>query len=634
MIILQANKIDKYFGVRQVLSSVSLTINQGDRAGVVGPNGAGKTTLLRCLTGEMEPDGGTISLASGLRSGYLAQMSVAEAGVTAWEAVMESFNDLLQLRAELRITEQLMAQAEADLELLYARYARITQQYEQENGYACEAMARRVLVGLGFSREDFERSWNSFSGGEKTRINLARLLVRSPELLLLDEPTNHLDLAAVEWLESFLSAYPGTLVVVSHDRRFLDLVANRIIEVRPHQVKSYPGNYTAYLKLKAEQDLAAQRAYEKQQEFIRRTEEYIARYRAGIKSKQARGRQSQLDRLERVAGLSSEQQVFLNSGRLSSASGEMVVEAVELDFSYNAQPLFSEVSFLLRRGERVALVGSNGAGKTTLLKLLMGELSPQQGEIRWGSRVKTAYLAQHHEDLHLDDTLLQSLLEVTKFTNEQARTRLASMGFTGDDIYKTVGQLSGGERMRLSLLRVLANEPNLLILDEPTNHLDIDSREVVEDMLDDFTGTILLVSHDRYLLDRVVDTVMELKMGRLLKYTGNYTYYRERLALEQREQRESEANQEKAKRLDPEREQLKVERQRLRRLESELAAREEEMQLLETEKAAVEAALGDPQLYSDEENARELTSRYRHISERIDELFAVWADLQEQLNDQ
>lgn len=633
MIILQANKLDKYYGVQQVLQGVSFTVNQGDRAGVVGPNGAGKTTLLRCLTGEAEPDGGEISLANGIKMGYLEQLSAEEAGVTAWEAVMESFSDLLQLRAEMRAAEQQMSQEGADLESLYARYARITQQYEQDNGYACEAMARRVLVGLGFASDDFARPWHSFSGGEQTRINLARLLVRSPDLLLLDEPTNHLDLAAVEWLESFLSAYQGTLVVVSHDRRFLDQVANRIIEVRPGQVRTYPGNYTAYLKLKAEQDLAAQRAYEKQQEYIRRTEEYIARYRAGIKSKQARGRQSQLNRLERVANVAEGQHIFLHSEQPNVVSGEIVIEATDLEFGFAAKPLFSQVSFLLRRGDRVALVGSNGAGKTTLLKLLLGELQPCGGEVRWGSRIKTAYLAQHNEDLNPEHTLLQSLLDSTDFTNEQARNKLASMGFGGDEVNKMVTSLSGGERMRLALLKVMAGQPNLLILDEPTNHLDIESREVVEDMLDEFAGTLLLVSHDRYLLDRVVDTVMELKDGALTVYGGNYSYYRERLASQEREQRDKESKSTREnKKPAEESEQLKKERQRRRRLQADLNAYEAEINQQEAEKAELEASLSDPLLYGDEDKARELTARYRQVSEKIEELYATWADLQEQLD--
>lgn len=633
MIVLQAQKINKSFGEQEVLRDISLTIQEKERVGLVGLNGAGKSTLLKCLTGLLTVDSGEISVAATLSMGYLEQLVAYPDGTSIWDAMLGSFAGILDKRRLMHELEVDMAQGGSDLERIMERYAQLSEEYERANGYACENTARRILIGLGFSREDFERDAQSLSGGQKTRLNLGRLLAISPDLLCLDEPTNHLDMNSVEWLEEFVKSYPGTVLVVSHDRRFLDKTATRIMDLRASHLASYSGNYSQYLRQRAEEDLAWQRAYDRQQEHIRQTEDYIRRFKAGIKSKQARGRQSQLERLERIAAPVMERNLNNRSMKINQDSGQDVLTVRNLSKSYGQLQLFQELDLQISKGDKIALIGANGCGKTTFLKIISGRLAPDNGELRLGSRVTIGYFGQEYEELEAGNTILEEVFNNFDLTLEEARTALGSMLFSGDDVCKKVSDLSGGEKGRLAILKLLLGGANFLLLDEPTNHLDIESRELVEKMLDDYEGTILLVSHDRYFIDQVVDRVITFEEGYLHSYFGNYSYYLEKVQ-EQQKLKTTIKKEEKQQLLRPEqiaREEEK-ERQRIRRkIQKNLEEIETGIMAMESQKTELEKLLSDPDTYSNEDKAREYTAAYRQLEKSLETAYHDWEIVNEEL---
>lgn len=633
MIILQAQKISKSFGEQEVLQDISFTIQEKERVGLVGPNGAGKSTLLKCLTGLTAVDSGEISLAASLSLGYLEQLSEYPDGTSIWDAMLDSFAGILDKRRLMHELEAAMAQGGPELPRIMEHYSRLSEEYERANGYACENTARRILIGLGFKREDFDREARILSGGQKTRLNLGRLLAIAPDLLCLDEPTNHLDMNSVEWLEEFIKGYPGTVLVVSHDRRFLDKTATRIMELRANHLSSYSGNYSQYLKQRAEGDMARQRAYDRQQEYIRSTEDYIRRFKAGIKSKQARGRQSQLERLERIAAPVMERKLTKRSLKINQDSGQDVLTVRNLSKSFGQLQLFQQLNLQIAKGEKIALIGANGCGKTTFLKIISGRLEADAGEVRIGSRVTVGYFGQEYEELEDQNTVLEEVLNNFALTLEEARTALGSMLFSGDDVFKKVGDLSGGEKGRLAILKLLLAGDNFLLLDEPTNHLDIESRELVEKMLADYEGTILLVSHDRYFIDQVVERVITFDEGQLQSYCGNYSYYLEKVA-EKRKLETVLKKEEKQQLLRPEqvaREEEK-ERQRVRRrTQRDLESVEASIMAMEDRKTELERLLSDPDTYSDEDKAREYTAAYRHITQSLESAYDDWEILNEDL---
>ncbi len=633
MIILQAQKISKSFGEQEVLQDISFAIQEKERVGLVGPNGAGKSTLLKCLTGLTEVDSGEISLAGSLSLGYLEQLIEYPDGTSIWDAMLDSFAGILNKRRLMHQLEAAMAQGGPELPRIMEHYSRLSEEYERANGYACENTARRILIGLGFQREDFDREARNLSGGQKTRLNLGRLLAVAPDLLCLDEPTNHLDMNAVEWLEEFVKGYPGTVLVVSHDRRFLDKTATRIMELRANHLASYSGNYSQYLKQRAEGDMARQRAYDRQQEYIRSTEDYIRRFRAGIKSKQARGRQSQLERLERIAAPVTERKVNNRSLKINQDSGQDVLTVKNLSKSFGQVQLFQQLNLQIAKGEKIALIGANGCGKTTFLKIISGRLEADAGEVRIGSRVTVGYFGQEYEELEDQNTVLEEVLNNFALTLEEARTALGSMLFSGDDVFKKVGDLSGGEKGRLAILKLLLAGDNFLLLDEPTNHLDIESRELVEKMLADYEGTILLVSHDRYFIDQVVERVITFDEGQLQSYCGNYSYYLEKVA-EKHKLETVLKKEEKQQLLRPEqvaREEEK-ERQRVRRkIQKDLENVEASIMAMENQKTELERFLSDPDTYSNEDKAREYTAAYRHITQSLESAYDDWEILNEDL---
>lgn len=533
MIVLQAAGLDKSLGGKKILDSVDFTLMRGEKVGLVGVNGSGKSTLLACLCQLTSVDMGRVHQANLASLGYLEQMNIENQDLGLWEYVMGAFRPVLEMRREMASLEIMMKSSPASG--LLNRYAALQEEYELAGGYACETDARRILSGLGFKNNQFGQRISQFSGGQKTRIKLARLLAAKPDCLLLDEPTNHLDTGSVEWLEEFLSKYPGTLLIVTHDRMLLEKVPTRIIELRRGRLYSFKGNYTRYLQQKAAQDAAWEKAYSRQQEYIKKTEEFINRYRAGVKARQARGREAQLKKVSLVEQPAESKGISTWPLPEVLPSGSEIVEAEGLAKGFSGGPLFSGISLKIRKGDKIALIGANGSGKTTLLRSLLGLETLDQGEVRWGARVRPGYFNQESENLKAENTLLEEILDGLPFTLEQARTYLGSIRFSGDAVFKRVGQLSGGERGRLALLKLLLHRPNILILDEPTNHLDLNSFQVVEDLLQAYPGTILMVSHDRHFIDRVCHSLAVLENQTLTLYPGNYTYYREKQALVERD---------------------------------------------------------------------------------------------------
>jgi len=622
LIVLQGKNITKSYGVETILQDIAFIINEGEKVGLVGPNGAGKTTLFRCLTGEEQPDGGEITLGNRYTMGYLEQIPNYPPGTTLIDCVMESFAHIFAMRDQLRRLEKAMGEKSgAELEKLLERYSLLTHEYEEAGGVSCEATARRVIKGLSFSDEDLNRDINTFSGGEKTRAGLARLLVREPELLLLDEPTNHLDLQALEWLESFLKNYRGAVFLISHDRYFLDEVVTRVLELNNKELKSFPGNYSKYLVLKKEQELAQARAYEKQQKEIEKIEAYILKYKAGIKAKQARGRASQLARLERVEKVQRQNSIRLKAGDVAG-TGDIVLEVQDLQMAYEGAELFSDLNFTVYKGEKVALIGGNGTGKSTVLKLITGNIQPVRGRISLGSRVKIGYFDQEHKNLDKRKRVIDEIMDTFGLNEGQARNKLAQVLFQGDDVFKTVADLSGGEKARLSILKIILDEPNFLVLDEPTNHLDIISQEVVEEFLEDFSGTVLLVSHDRFLLDKVTQRTLELEKGRLSNYLGSYSYYKEKK--DESERLKDEVQYKETKVTAKPREKPKINKAKLR---DEIKDLEEEIAALEEYKESLSKELADPLTYRDEEKSKEKVAEFKRVEEELPLLYEKWEEL-------
>lgn len=628
MVVLQTKDLKKSYGTLTVFEKVNMLIHEKEKIGLVGSNGAGKTTLLRCLTGQEEPDEGQVIFPGVIKVGYMEQTPSLKPGATLFEAVLDGFSDILAQREELKKLEHMMSHTRGkELKRVMSRYGRLAEEYERAGGFSCEAMCRRVILGLGFKEEDFDRKTDSFSGGEKTKAGIARLLIRGYDLLLLDEPTNHLDIQSVEWLEDFLQSYPKAFLVISHDRFFLDRVTQRTLELSGTTLTSYTGNYSRYMELKEEQLQARFKAYEKQQRIIATTEAYIEKYRAGIKSKQARGRESQLARLQRIEKPQRGKSIKLRGGKKQAGdSAGVVLCGEDLSLSYSGKTVWEMVNINIKRGEKVALLGANGAGKTSLLKVITGELLPQKGTITVGPRVRMGYFSQDHHDLSEERQVIEEILAGTNLTVGEARDMLAGFLFQGDDVYKSVRDLSGGEKGRLAFLKLYLTKPNFLVLDEPTNHLDITSRQVIEGYLQSFTGTILVVSHDRYFLNKITRRTLELDEARLLDYPGNYTYYREKKVIEKREQEIScpPAPCKKSNKQVLQKQNKAQLREKIGRLEKEIAA-------VEQRKEEISSMLADAASYKEEEIIKGLLAEYRELEERIPAYYAEWEQLLRQL---
>lgn len=526
-ILVTVDGLKKSFGVHDIFQNVSFTVRQGEKVGLVGVNGSGKTTLLRCLLDPDFADGGSVKFAGDLRLGYVEQGFDDFREETVWQFMQHACPDILNLREKMRQLEEASGRAQGEeLQGILDQYARTESRYAHLDGYHYENNIKRVLIGLGYPEETWQWRADKLSGGQKTRLQLAAALVNSPDLLILDEPTNHLDIVMSEWLENYLREFRGGVLVISHDRAFLDNVVEEILEMEGGTLHRFKGNYSRYLEQKEIQVLTQTRAYEAQQEYIARQEAYIRRFKAGIKSKMARGRQSQLDRLERIDAPVQEEEFQLRLPHAAECA-EKVIILEHLDVGYPQHLLLQDVDLTLRRGEKVAIIGPNGCGKSTLLKTILQELPPLKGEARIGNRVKIGYFSQSYERLDENQTIMENFLTEYGLTDEQTRRLLGSMMFHGEDVFKVIGTLSGGQKARLVLLKLVLDGANCLLLDEPTNHLDIAAKEAVEAALETFDGTVLLVSHDRYLVNEVAGRIWAVEDCHVTDYKGNYDFYLE-----------------------------------------------------------------------------------------------------------
>lgn len=588
---------------------VSFSLEAGDKVGLVGPNGAGKTTLIRACLGDWPLEHGQIHLNGTV--GYLPQNPDLSDKGTVYQSMLAERSDIISLREELRALELLMGKDSEDK--MFEKYALLTERYEREGGYALEAQIRKILSGLGLENEK-ELDVTSLSGGQKTRLSLAKLLLRSPDLLVLDEPTNHLDISALEWLENYLREYPGTVWVVSHDRYFLNRLVDSVMHLEAGELKEYKGNYSEYELQRAIEQKTMDREAERMAKKIAHLEEYIRRNKAGVNSKQARGRETQLRKLQPVKTQSVSKEIGINL-ETGGRSGERVIHIEDLSVGFGSKILFSGVNLDLRRKEKVALLGKNGVGKTSFLKAIL-QLLPYQGLIRLGANVKLGYYSQEHEDLNLSNTMIDEIRQFSDLKDPEIRSLLARYGFRGEEVFKPVNVLSGGEKSRLALCKLFLTQGNFLLLDEPTNHLDSATREVLEEALEDYEGTVLIVSHDRYFLDKLINKVIELTPTGLDVFEGDYTSYKEtkqQMNLSTRE-RKKEINQSSENRVEQKRQ------KKVRQLEEEIASLENRLQDLEQELALCE---------SDYEKALELHKSCEETRFKLEEVLNAWTEVSE-----
>ncbi len=627
MIILSAQHIAKSFGVNAVLRDVSLTVQQGDRIGLVGVNGCGKSTLMRILAGLDAQDGGEISLVRGLRVGYLAQQNMVTSGETVWNELQKVYEQVFAMEKKLRELEDEMAHAHTDAQRfaqLSADYDRLTQRFEEADGYSWKSMVSGVLNGLGFKPAQYDQCVDSLSGGEQTRLCLARLLLQKPDLLLLDEPTNHLDMETLQWLENYLAVYKGSVLVISHDRYFLDHVCTGIVEILMGASEQYNGNYTRYIAQRQERFESRMRAYEIQQKEIERQQAIIARYRMFNREKSIRAAESRekaLDRMEKLEKPVDERAIRF-SFEARRRTGEDVLQLTEISKSFGEKHLFHDLTLRVRAGDRVALIGPNGVGKSTLIKIIVGEEQPDTGFIRYGSNVDIGYYDQHQSTLHADKTALDEIWDrFPQMEQSNVRGALGMFLFTGDDVFKPIHTLSGGEKGRVALTALMLRKDNLLLLDEPTNHLDMDSREVLEDALTDFGGTIITVSHDRYFINRIANRIIEMQPDGVTEYIGNYDDYIERknrpVAVE------VEAGKTKTE-LEKEKRREKLSRQALRQLKIRAQEAEKAVGVKEAEIAELEAQMADPSLYSDAQKSADVQRAYQKAQQALQTLYEQW----------
>ena len=531
--ILSCSNICKSFGENDILKQVSFHIEDHEKAAIVGINGAGKSTLLKVLIGKLNADDGVVTWAKGASIGYLAQHQDLEGAETIYDALLEVKKPVIQMEARIRSLELEMKSASGDeLETKLSEYSRLNHEFEMADGYSYQSEITGVLKGLGFTEDEFSKPITALSGGQKTRVSLGKLLLTKPDILLLDEPTNHLDMESIAWLETYLRNYSGAVIIVAHDRYFLDRVVTKIIELDMGHCTVFSGNYSAYSDKKAMLRDAAIRAYLNQQQEIRHQEAVIAKLKSFNREKsikRAESREKMLDKIERLEKPTQANDSMDIRLEPDVVSGNDVLTVTDLSKSFDTQTLFTNVDFEIKRGERVAIIGNNGTGKTTLLKIINGIIPADSGQIRLGSKVHIGYYDQEHQVLHMDKTLFQEIQDTyPNMNNTQIRNTLAAFLFTGDDVFKLIRDLSGGERGRVSLAKLMLSDANFLLLDEPTNHLDITSKEILESALNRYTGTVLYVSHDSYFINRTATRILDLTDGSFINYIGNYDYYLEK----------------------------------------------------------------------------------------------------------
>ena len=638
--ILSCQNISKAFHEKSILKNVSFHIEDYDKAAIVGINGAGKTTLLKIIVGEMAADEGIVALSKDKTFGYLAQHQSVDSDNTIYEELMTVKQDLIDLERRIRDTEQKMKSVSgAQLEALMELYSQLTHQFESGGGYSYRSELIGVLKGLGFSEEEFEKPVSTLSGGQKTRVALGKLLLLKPDLIMLDEPTNHLDMSSITWLETYLLNYKGAVIIVSHDRYFLDRISNKVIEIDRSTATVFTGNYSDYAAKKEQLRTAELKAYMNQQQEIKHQEEVIAKLKSFNREKsikRAESREKMLDKVERLEKPTEVRTDMHITLEPKCISGNDVLHVEGLSKTFDSLSLFENLSFDMKRGEHVAIIGDNGTGKTTILKIINGLLDADAGMIRLGTNVHIGYYDQEHHVLHMEKTLFEEISDdYPSLTNTEIRNTLAAFLFTGEDVFKRIGDLSGGERGRVSLAKLMLSESNFLILDEPTNHLDIASKEILEDALNGYTGTVLYVSHDRYFINRTASRILELSGNVLTNYLGNYDYYMEKKQAFLESNGISDTNssasaitslKESAVKMDwKEQKELQAKQ---RKKENEIKRIEERIEVLEARDEEIDELMAQPEVCTNVARLQELSKEKDAISAEMEELMERWEALE------
>lgn len=633
--ILSCQNICKAFGEEEIIKDACFHIEEKEKAALIGNNGAGKTTLLRIIMNELSADSGSVVISRDKKIGYLAQYQDIHGHQTIYDELSSTKQHIIDMENRIRTLEQEMKNTQGEqLEKLMQTYSRLTHQFELENGYAYKSQIAGVLKGLGFSEEDFTKQIETLSGGQKTRVALGKLLLSQPDILLLDEPTNHLDMESIAWLENYLLTYPGAVLIVSHDRYFLDKVVTKVVEIEAGYVRMYSGNYSAYALKKAQLRDAQYKAYLNQQREIKHQEAVIAKLKSFNREKsirRAESREKMLDKMQRLdkpAEINDQMRLTLEPRFIS---GNDVLTVEELSKTFPGQTLFQNISFEIKRGERVALIGNNGTGKTTLLKILNQVIPADSGKFTLGSKVQIGYYDQEHHVLHMEKTVFQEISDTyPTLTETQIRNMLAAFLFTGDDVFKVISSLSGGERGRVSLAKLMLSEANFLILDEPTNHLDIASKEILEEALNSYTGTVLYVSHDRYFINQTATRIMDLTNQAIVNYIGDYDYY-----LEKKEEltakyaplttQEEEAVQVSDNKLSWQ--QQKEQQAKERKRENELKKTEKRIEELEARDQEIDETMILPEVCTNVAECTRLSKEKAGIAAELEELYEKWEEL-------
>ncbi len=640
--ILSCNGINKGFDGKTVLEDCSFHVEENEKAAIIGINGAGKSTLFKIITGEMRADSGDVIIAKGKKVAYLSQHPDISGDRTIYEEMLEVKRDIIEMEQTIRKLERDMKNALGDeLEAMLGSYSRLSHMFELENGYAYKSEIIGVLKGLGFQEEDFEKPIRTLSGGQKTRVFLSRLLLSNPDIILLDEPTNHLDLNSIAWLETFLGNYKGAVIIISHDRYFLNRIVSKVIEIENTRTYTYIGNYSDYAVKKESMRAALLKQYCNQQREIKHQEEVIEKLRSFNREKsirRAESREKLLNKMERVQKpitMDTEMHLTLTP---QITSGNDVLSVKNISKSFGSNHLFSDISFEIKRGEKVGIIGNNGTGKTTILKIINGILDSDSGEFTLGSKVNIGYYDQEHHVLTMENTLFEEISDTyPDMTITEIRNILAAFLFTGDDVFKRISELSGGERGRISLVKLMLSEANFLILDEPTNHLDIVSKEILENAINNYSGTVLYVSHDRYFINKTATRILELTNKQFVNYIGNYDYYCEKrealtaiyaptastgIVLDENSLADSSKMDWKSQ---------KEEQARLRKKQNDFKKVEEEIFILEEQLASLNDKLNDTSIASDVGQLMKITSEQEEVNDRLSVLYEKWEGLSEEL---
>lgn len=639
MIVLACNQITKSFGVDIILNQITFSVNAGYCIGVVGGNGAGKSTLFKIITGLLDQDSGEVYKAKDTSIAYLPQDTVLESNKTIWDELIQIFTPIIELEQVLRDMENQMVHYDSMDEKEYSKlmdeYSKLQESFEEQDGYSYQSYIRGVLIGLGFSSEDFYKPIEHLSGGQKTRVALAKVLLEKPNLLLLDEPTNHLDLDAMQWLEEYLSVYPGTIMIISHDRYFLDSLCDNILEIENNQSHMFPGNYSLYQEKKSEWLALREKEYNSQQKEITRQENIIERYRSFNREKSIRAaesRQKKLDKMDRVDQVQGVDEVDFDFD-IKRQSGREVLKVESLSKAFGSNSLFRDISFDIRLGDRVAIIGPNGCGKSTLFNIILDKLPPSSGSIKVGTGVEIGYYDQELTSLNEENTVLEELWDAfPQMTETQIRNALAARLFRGDDVYKSVSSLSGGEKGHLVLTKLVLSKNNFLLLDEPTNHLDMASREELEQALTEYPGTILMVSHDRYFLNKMVDRIIVMESESINEYLGNYDdYIDKRKALldlsNLREEKNRSASASTRTAMKDERRRERLEREEEKRHKEILSELEVQIHRVEDKIKTLENQMSDPSLYDDINEMLKVQEKYAQLKKKLEGLYSEWMGL-------